>query len=64
MTLRHAAALALVGWYMLGPPIGADNLLELNSPLSAWKRIGTLIRNASVRNGLLRYRSIRFRTPW
>jgi hypothetical protein len=41
MKPRHAAALALVGWYMLGPPIGADNLLKLNSPLSAWEQLGT-----------------------
>ena len=41
MKARHAAAFALVGWYMLGPPIGADNLLKLNSPLSAWEQLGT-----------------------
>jgi hypothetical protein len=41
MKLRHAAALAFVVWYNMAPPIGADNLLKLNSPLSAWARLGT-----------------------
>jgi hypothetical protein len=41
MKPRHAAALALVVRYTMGPPIGAGNLVELNSPLSAWERLGT-----------------------
>jgi hypothetical protein len=31
MTLRKAAALALVGWYLMMPPWG-----KLNAPLSEW----------------------------
>ena len=31
MTLRHAPALALVGWYLMMPPWG-----KLNAPLSEW----------------------------
>ena len=41
MKLRHATALAFVVWYTMAPPIGAGNLVELNSPLSAWERLGT-----------------------
>jgi hypothetical protein len=41
MKPRHAAALALVGWYTMAPPIGDGNLVELNSPLSTWERLGT-----------------------
>jgi hypothetical protein len=31
MKSRHAAALALVGWYVMVPPLG-----KLHDPLSAW----------------------------
>jgi hypothetical protein len=41
MNPRHAAALALVSWYTMAPPIGRGSLVELNSPLSAWDRLGT-----------------------
>jgi hypothetical protein len=38
---RHAAALALVGWYLLGPPLlrGQDGKLHIqnNVPLSHWE---------------------------
>jgi hypothetical protein len=41
MNLRHAAALALVGWYLLGPPLlrGQDGKLHVqkNAPLSYWE---------------------------
>jgi hypothetical protein len=32
MNLRHAAALALVGWYVMVPPLG-----KLHDPLSTWQ---------------------------
>jgi hypothetical protein len=36
----HAVALALVGWYMLVPPIQGYDLsnLEVNAPLSQWEK--------------------------
>jgi hypothetical protein len=41
MNLRHAAALALVGWYLLGPPLlrGRDGKLHVveNVPLPHWE---------------------------
>ena len=41
MTLRHAAALALVGWYLMVPPATAPNgtkgaKLMTDAPLSRW----------------------------
>ncbi|MGO9266812.1 MAG: hypothetical protein ACLQBA_18355 [Candidatus Binataceae bacterium] len=39
MTFRHAAALALVGWYLMIPPIGndlQDFKKNLKTPLSTW----------------------------
>jgi hypothetical protein len=35
MRLCHAAALALVGWYLMVPPVDKDNVL-LNAPISQW----------------------------
>lgn len=44
-TPRHAAALALVLWYMMAPPpIGADTntyATDANAPLTLWTRIAT-----------------------
>src|ERR1700722_14884301 len=39
MKTRHAAALAIVLWYLIIPPIGADNKVDAHAPLSKW-RIG------------------------
>jgi hypothetical protein len=36
MTLRHAAALALVGWYLMIPPLDRDEHVQTNAPLSSW----------------------------
>ena len=38
MNLRHAAALALVGWYlMVPPPIPGTARVDQSAPLSQWK---------------------------
>ena len=34
MNLRHAAALALVGWYLMIPPHPTDTTLDSDAPLS------------------------------
>jgi hypothetical protein len=40
MKLRHAAALALVGWYLIGPPQqGGPADFNIHAPLSKWKVI-------------------------
>jgi hypothetical protein len=44
LTLRHAAALALVGWYLLVPPyqaVGHGWVVSYDSPMSEWKVSGT-----------------------
>jgi hypothetical protein len=45
MKPRHAAALALVGWYLMVPPrvYNAGNMLhiEIKAPLSKWERWGS-----------------------
>lgn len=33
----HATALAIVLWYLMIPPIGADNKVDAHAPLSKWK---------------------------
>lgn len=38
VTRRHAAALALLGWYLMVPPFrGSSNTLNQEAPLSRWK---------------------------
>jgi hypothetical protein len=43
MNPRHAAALALVGWYLLCPPRGAGPGLHFNTqaPLGQWEFVGS-----------------------
>jgi len=46
MNLGHAAALALVGWYLLTPPFyvtnaGVIDLIEGNAPMSKWRHIAS-----------------------
>jgi hypothetical protein len=36
MNPRHAAALALVGWYLMVAPRDADYLFTVNAPLTKW----------------------------
>jgi hypothetical protein len=36
MSLRHTAALALVGWYLMVPPAQNDNDVQYNAPLAQW----------------------------
>jgi hypothetical protein len=41
MKMRHAAALALVGWYLMIPPVVCEKRkcnAELNAPFSQWRR--------------------------
>jgi hypothetical protein len=48
MKPRHAAALALVGWYLMLPPAsshGGNARVHSNSPLRRWARIGNLYSN-------------------
>ena len=39
MNLRHAAVLALVGWYLMTLPMGADHLPNESAPLTQWTHI-------------------------
>ena len=47
MNLRHAAALALVGWYLMMPPFvpsppqGQGRMLDLKAPLGQWYITGS-----------------------
>lgn len=40
MNPRHAAALALVGWYLMAPPM-SHHAIDANAPLSQWAVIGS-----------------------
>jgi hypothetical protein len=38
MKRRHAAALALVGWYLMVPPWSAPGKFNASAPLPQWKQ--------------------------
>jgi hypothetical protein len=40
MNLRHVAALALVGWYLMVPPKRMGGMAEENAPLHLWEIVG------------------------
>jgi len=54
MNLRHATALALVGWYLIAPPpkqsptSGAVSL-DVSAPLAKWQRIDSFDTAAECR---------------
>jgi hypothetical protein len=36
MNLRHAAVLALVGWYLMVPPLDSKGDINYDAPISKW----------------------------
>jgi hypothetical protein len=38
MKARHRTALAIVVWYLMIPPIGADNRVDAHASLSKWRK--------------------------
>jgi hypothetical protein len=51
MSLRHAAALAFVGWYLLIPPIideGKKAKIDASVPLSQWGRVDRVYETESA----------------
>ena len=38
MKSRHARTLAVVIWYLMIPPIGADNKVDAHASLSKWRK--------------------------
>jgi hypothetical protein len=38
MKARHPTALAIVVWYLMIPPIGADNKVDAHASLSKWRK--------------------------
>lgn len=38
MRPRHATALVIVVWYLMIPPIGADNKVGAHAPLPTWRK--------------------------
>jgi hypothetical protein len=45
-SIRHAAALAIVGWYMMMPPSGRDFPTgNVDAPLTQWSKRATTFRD-------------------
>ena len=52
MKPRHAAALALVGWYLMMPPLGSDGRPDDSAPLPQWKIRGSFDTAAGCADAL------------
>jgi len=57
MKSRHAAALALVGWYLMVPPY-TENVFrcDLNAPLTKWRHFKSLDSESACKDLRDRYR--------
>jgi len=55
--LRHASAVALMGWYLIVPPLVIHNRLpvDLAAPLSEWKVFSMHDSAADCEKGLLAF---------
>jgi hypothetical protein len=51
MKLRHAVALALVGWYLIVPPTGRTLRAGLAVPLSQWITVAAFDRADNCESG-------------
>jgi DNA-binding transcriptional regulator of glucitol operon len=47
MKIDHAAALALVGWYLMTPHPDSSGKLNFKAPLSQWNQIGAFANAAT-----------------
>jgi hypothetical protein len=63
MKPRHVAALALVGCYLIGPPI-AKLTVEPGTPLSAWRILHTYDSVAACKKALPTYRKYMQSRTW
>jgi hypothetical protein len=52
MNLRHAAALALVGWYLMLPLVNGDASPATQLPLSEWTQEGSFDRAEDCKRAL------------
>ena len=53
MSARHAAALALVGWYLMAPPIFWNGETDSAAPLSYWSREGSFNDEVACQKSLI-----------
>ena len=52
MNVRQAAALALLGWYLMAPPINERIGLDLGAPLSQWQALASFDTAAECKASL------------
>ena len=58
MKPRHVAALALVGWYLLLPPLtpnGYPSLVDTAQSLTKWQNVGTFDNESDCKRGLKKF---------
>jgi hypothetical protein len=53
MKPRHVAVLALVGWYLLIPPIDKGGRVEASLPLDYWLNLDSFVTAAECRDAAL-----------
>jgi hypothetical protein len=61
LTLRHAAALAPVGWYLMLPPVASGGRVNAEAPLGQWERWGTYDVVGECQGAITKLRDMRTR---
>src|SRR5208337_304353 len=55
MKLHHAGALALVGWYLMVPPLGPDGWWDRSAPLPKYKVMDSFDTAKECRDNWVKY---------
>lgn len=56
LRLPHAAALALIAWYLIAPPLmGSGGLIAAHAPIPQWERVRSYDTLANCRAGRTRH---------
>ena len=54
MKPRHAAAIAIIGWYLMMPPVG-NGKVYVTAPLTMWQIVVSVATLKECKNVLLNY---------
>ncbi len=63
MKLRHAAALALAGWYLMAPPLNVGGKVDVEMPFRKWTQLATFDSAPDCQKALFTFQDARAQKP-
>jgi hypothetical protein len=61
--LRHTAALALLGWYLLAPALNVDGKVDVEMPFRKWTQLATFDTAPACQKALFTFQDAREQKP-